>query len=168
MTAQVHQAVLLLGSNIRPAKNLALAVDLLRRGLTVEQLSSVWQTASVGSNGPDFLNQAVLVATTLQADDLKEKVLRPLETQLGRVRSADRNAPRTIDIDVILFDGQLKDQNLFRQAYRAIPVAELLPDLRSSNGETLAEAATRLTKTASIRKEADPQKVDDLKEKKYE
>ena len=145
-----HQACLLMGSNIQPGKNLALGVDLLRQKVAILQLSSVWETASVGSGGPDFLNLAVLIRTSLDAEELKDKILRPLEAQLGRVREADKNAPRTIDLDIILFDGQLLDPNLFRYAHRAIPVAELLPDYRSDQGESLAEAASRLAKKTSI------------------
>ncbi len=152
-----HQACLLLGSNIQPGKNLALGVDLLKQKVTILQLSSVWETASVGSGGPDFLNLAVLIRTPLEALELKEKILRPLEAQLGRVREADRNAPRTIDLDIILFDGQLLDPTLFRYAHRAIPVSEILPDFRSDQGEILAEAASRLAKKTFIRLKPDVQ-----------
>ena len=152
-----HQVCLLMGSNIQPAKNLALGVDLLKQKVTILQLSSVWETASVGSGGPDFLNLAALITTTLEAHELKHNVLRPLEAQLGRVRRADKNAPRTIDLDILLFDGRLLDPNLFRFAHRAIPVSEILPDYRSDQGETLAEAASRLAKETFIRIRPDVQ-----------
>jgi 2-amino-4-hydroxy-6-hydroxymethyldihydropteridine diphosphokinase len=151
MIESEHQGCLLMGSNIQPGKNLALGVDLLKQKLTILQLSSVWETASVGSGGPDFLNLAVLIGTALEAQELKDNVLRPLEAQLGRVRSEDKNAPRTIDLDIILFDGRLLDPDLFRYAHRAIPVSELMPDYRSDQGESLAEAATRLAKETFIR-----------------
>ena len=151
MTAQEHQVCLLLGSNIQPEKNLAMGVDLLRSQVKIVRGSSVWETPAVGSAGPDFLNMALLVTTPLGAALFKEKVIRPLEMQLGRVRSADKNAPRTIDIDIILFDDQLLDPNLWRFAHRAVPVAEILPDLRSEQGELLKDIASRLTKTTQIR-----------------
>ncbi len=151
MTDLTHQACLLLGSNIEPEKNLPRAVDLLRQQVSLLRTSSVWQTPPVGHPGPDFLNMAVLVTTSLSAKDLKESVLRPLEASLGRVRSADKNAPRTIDLDIILFDGQLMDAGLYTYAHRAVPVAELLPDLRSPQGEPLEKVAARLSKTDSIR-----------------
>ena len=151
MTAQEHQVCLLLGSNIQPEKNLALGVDLLRSKVKIVRVSSVWETPSVGSQGPDFLNLALLVTTSDDARVFKAKMIRPLEAQLGRVRSADKNAPRTIDIDIILFDDQLLDPNLWRFAHRAVPVAEILPDFQSEQGDLLKETASRLTKTTQIR-----------------
>jgi 2-amino-4-hydroxy-6-hydroxymethyldihydropteridine diphosphokinase len=155
MMAQEHQACLLLGSNILPEQNLVRGVDLLRKKVKIVQISSVWETPAVGSPGPDFLNLALLITTTLAADEFKEKVLRPLETQLGRRRSVDKNAPRTIDVDIILFDGQLLDPNLWRYAHRAVPVAEILPDYRSGQGDTLREVASVLAETTPIRLKLD-------------
>jgi 2-amino-4-hydroxy-6-hydroxymethyldihydropteridine diphosphokinase len=101
--------------------------------------------------GPDFLNLALLITTSLELGELKEKVLRPLETQLGRVRSADKNAARTFDVDIIIFDSQLLDPNLWRYAHRAVPVAEVLPDYRSDQGDLLTEVASELAETTPIR-----------------
>lgn len=151
MTAQEHQVCLLLGSNIQPEKNLALGVDLLRSKVKIVRGSSVWETPAEGSAGPNFLNLALLVTTSQDAGMFKEQVIRPLEMQLGRVRSADKNAARTIDIDIILFDNQLLDPNLWRFAHRAVPVAEILPDLRSDRGDLLKETASRLAETTQIR-----------------
>lgn len=151
MKAQEHQVCLLLGSNLQPEKNLALGVDLLRRQVKIVRVSSVWETPAVGSPGPDFLNLALLVTTVLDAKLFKAQVIRPLEMQLGRVRSADKNASRTIDIDIILFDNQLLDPNLWRFAHRAVPVAEILPDFRSEQGDLLKETASRLAETTQIR-----------------
>lgn len=151
MTTKEHQVCLLLGSNLQPEKNLALGVDLLQKQVKIIRVSSVWETPDVGSAGPDFLNLAVLITTPLAAGELKEQILRPLEAQLGRVRSADKNAPRTFDVDIILFDGQLLDPNLWRYAHRAVPVAEILPDYRSDRGDFLKEAASRLAATTPIR-----------------
>ncbi len=147
-----HLACLLLGSNIRPEEHLPLALQRLRALLTVERISSTWQTPAVGSAGPDFFNAAVLVRTGLRPEELKAQVLRPLEAELGRVRGADKNAPRTMDIDVIVWDGQVIDPQLWTRAHVAVPVAEVWPGLLTGpGGETLAQAAARLAQSASIR-----------------
>ena len=151
MTAQEHQVCLLLGSNIQPEKYLVLAVDLLCGQVKIVRISSVWETPAVGSDGPDFLNLALLVTTTLDVAIFKEKIIRPLEAQLGRVRSADKNASRTIDIDIILFDDKLLDPTLWRFAHRAVPVAEILPDFRSEQGDRLKDTASKLAETTQIR-----------------
>lgn len=139
-----HLGCLLLGSNIRPEHNLPLAVERLQQLVDVVRSSSVWESPPVGSDDADFLNAALLIRTPLEAAVLKKEVLLPLEAQLGRVRRRDKNAPRTIDLDLITFDGQLLDQTLWHYAHRAVPVSDLLPNLQSESGEYLKEAALRL------------------------
>ena len=155
MTTLEHTACLLLGSNIQPERNLVEAVRQLMQKIRILRRSNVWETQPVGSGGPDFLNLALLIATPLEADELKTRVLRPLEILLGRVRGADKNAPRSIDIDIIVFDGQVLDPNLWQYAHRAVPVAEILPDFRSGQGDLLSEVASGLGKAASIRLRSD-------------
>jgi 2-amino-4-hydroxy-6-hydroxymethyldihydropteridine diphosphokinase len=150
-----HEVCLLLGSNIRPEDNLPLAAGQLKKDLTILKVSSVWETPAAASNGPNYLNAALLALCALDAGALKEQVLRPLEARLGRVRSRDKNAPRPIDLDIILFDGRPLDAALWEQAHRAVPVAELLPDLRSEAGERLGQAARRLAAATPIRLRGD-------------
>ena len=126
----LHQACISIGSNIHPVENLQKAVPLLREQVGKLQLSACYETQAVGSPGPNFLNLAVCLLTPLDAPALKKFVLAPIEQQLGRVRSSDKNAPRTIDLDIIVFDHQVVDAELWRRVYLALPVSELLPDLR--------------------------------------
>jgi 2-amino-4-hydroxy-6-hydroxymethyldihydropteridine diphosphokinase len=150
-----HQACLLLGSNIDPEQNLPRAIELLREKVTVIRSSSVWQSPPIGAAGPDFLNLALLISTPMQAGQLKERVLRPLEARLGRVRTADKFAPRTIDLDIILFDETVLDPDLFRYAHRAVPVGEILPELLSERGEHIGIVASELLKSTPMRLKTD-------------
>ncbi len=146
------EVILLLGSNIQPELNLRRAIALLDRWFGLLEISSVWETPPVGSDGPNFLNVAVRLRTSLDPHSLKETVLRPLERSLGRVRTEDKNAPRPIDIDIMLWGDQAMDDDLWRYAHAAFPVAELLPDLRREvGGETLAQVARRLSNQTPIR-----------------
>jgi 2-amino-4-hydroxy-6-hydroxymethyldihydropteridine diphosphokinase len=150
-----HQACLLLGSNIQPEHNLPLAISGLKDHLSILRISRVWETPSVGSAGPNFLNAAILARTPLDQNTLKSDILTPLEARLGRVRSVDKNAPRPIDLDIILFDGQVLDPALWHFAHRAVPVADIFPELRSDTGETLKVIAEKFTAEGSIRLRAD-------------
>jgi len=150
MMPATHQVCLLLGSNIEPEINLPKAVLLLQRQLSVLQDSSIWESASVDCCYPDYLNMAMLVATSLEPEQLKEQVLRPLEARMGRVRSEDKNAPRPIDLDIILFDGAVLDPTLWQHAHLAIPVSELLPEVRAETGESLKAVAHRLAKSTPV------------------
>ncbi len=150
MVPATHQVCLLLGSNIEAIKNIPKAVALLQEKVSVVQVSAVWESPSTSCCYPDYLNMAVLAETSLDARQLKYKVLRPLEASMGRVRTGDKNASRPIDFDIILYDGEVIDPALWQNAHRAIPVSELFPRLQSDSGETLNALARRMSKTAPI------------------
>lgn len=123
----LHRAILSLGSNIHAESNLPAAMRLLRQAGQVLAVSSVWESESVGFAGPNFLNACALVTTSLQPAQFKEQIIRPIEDSLGRVRSAEKNAPRTIDIDLLLFDDQPLNTDFWAYAFVVVPLAELLP-----------------------------------------
>ena len=125
-----HAAYLILGTNIEPEKNTIEAAKRLSKTVDIINNSSTWETIAVGSDGPNFLNTAFFIETDHNAEKLKRDVINTIEYQLGRVRTSDKNAPRTIDIDIVLFDGVLYDQNLWKKAFVAVPMSELLPDLK--------------------------------------
>ncbi|MBL8092394.1 MAG: 2-amino-4-hydroxy-6-hydroxymethyldihydropteridine diphosphokinase, partial [Anaerolineales bacterium] len=115
-------------SNIEPEKNILQAIKLLKENGEVESISSVWESESVGYAGANFLNLCVLFLTDLQPDELKETVIRPIENELGRVRDENKNAPRSIDIDIVLFNETLYHVNTWKYAFVIVPLAELIPD----------------------------------------
>ena len=145
-----HEVCLLLGSNIEPENNIPKAMDLLKQKVTILRVSSVWESASMDCCYPDFLNLAVLVSTPLEAKQLKEQVLRPLEAQMGRVRTEDKNASRPIDFDIVLFDGESYDPELWQHVHRAMPVSEIFPDYRSAEGDQLSDTAKILAHSTPI------------------
>ncbi|MCL4561209.1 MAG: 2-amino-4-hydroxy-6-hydroxymethyldihydropteridine diphosphokinase [Chloroflexi bacterium] len=145
MKAPIHEVILSLGSNIDPDHNLHLALLLLRETMEVKAIAQVWETAPVGTKGANFYNSAILSLTDLFPQELKTRVLRPIEQKMGRVRSSDKYAPRPIDLDIVLFDGQVVDDRLWSLAYLAIPISELIPEYQDiKSGKTLAEVARDL------------------------
>ena len=141
----MHQVYLSLGSNIQPEVNLPRAVELLHEHGEIRQVSTAWESEAVGSDGPNFLNACVLFTTPLLQAEVKEQVIHPIETKLGRKRTADKYAPRTIDIDIVLFDEQLCDDKFWKQAFVVIPLAEIHPKYQNPiTKEKIIETATRL------------------------
>ncbi|NJN80357.1 MAG: 2-amino-4-hydroxy-6-hydroxymethyldihydropteridine diphosphokinase [Anaerolineales bacterium] len=128
MMNELHRAYLNLGSNIEPEKNLPQAVKLLKDFGNIEAISSVWETKSVGYDSANFLNACVLLLTSFEPGELKEKIIRPIERQLGRIRNGNKNAPRTIDIDVVLFDQTPHNLETWNHAFVIIPLTELIPN----------------------------------------
>jgi 2-amino-4-hydroxy-6-hydroxymethyldihydropteridine diphosphokinase len=157
-----------LGSNIEPEKNLAEAVKLLRERCTVLAVSSVYRTPPQGdTQQADFLNMAVKLTTLLSAADFKRAVLDDIECRLKRQRDpANKNAPRTIDLDISLWGDQVfeygekpwrvPDKDIVRFAHVALPLAELAPDyVHPLEHQTLAEIAARFDTSQIQRVELD-------------
>ncbi|MBV6400444.1 MAG: 2-amino-4-hydroxy-6-hydroxymethyldihydropteridine pyrophosphokinase [Anaerolineales bacterium] len=142
---ELHLAYLSLGSNIEPEVNLPKAVKLLSQHGEVEKISNVWETEPVGGEGGNYLNACLSYKTTLSHDELKTSILRPIESRLGRKRTSDKNAPRTIDIDIVLFDDEIIGGRWLAQTFVVVPLAEIYPDFQNPNTyESIAETATRL------------------------
>jgi 2-amino-4-hydroxy-6-hydroxymethyldihydropteridine diphosphokinase len=157
----MNKVVIALGSNINKARNLPLAVVMLREMCLVTAVAAMYETRPVGLvEQPNFWNTAVLIETDMTPTQIKQTVISVIETKLNRVRHADPNAPRTIDADIILFndfvgeydggDGRLRplpDPDLLNYPHVAVPVAELLPDMpHPVTGQRLADLAERLLK----------------------
>ena len=161
----MHRVVILLGSNIDKERNLPAAARLLRQAAEVAAVSPVYETAAVPDNRPRFLNAAVLLLTTQTAAALKDGLLGDIERALGRERAPDRNAPRTIDLDIALYDDDVFDYtpadgrtrhvpepDLMRFPHCLQPVADLLPDRpHPETGEPLGELAARVLRDYTAR-----------------
>ena len=143
--SESHLAYLSLGSNIQPEMNLVRAMELLQNYGRIEKVSNAWESESVGAEGPNYLNACVLLVTSLNQAKLKEQALLPIEIELGRKRSADKFAPRTIDIDIVIFDDKSCDDKYWEQAFVVIPLAEIHPEYQNPlTQESLGKTSTRL------------------------
>ena len=153
----LHRAYLSLGSNILPHQHLPEAVRRLARLGRIAAVSGVWQSRPVGDEAQaDFCNAAVLLETGLTPAELTADSgpLRTIEAELGRVRVPhNRNAARTIDIDLSLYDHEcrtigrktLPDPDLLTRSFVALPLAELDADyLHPVTGEPLRNIAEQL------------------------
>jgi len=131
----MHKVYLSLGSNIGDSVNyLDKAVDILNNHELIHNIkvSSYYQTDPVGYLDQDvFVNIAVYLETELSPYELL-KVCQEIEEALKRVRVV-RWGPRTIDVDIILFDDvQMTDDKLtiphprmHERAFVLVPIAEL-------------------------------------------
>jgi 2-amino-4-hydroxy-6-hydroxymethyldihydropteridine diphosphokinase len=153
---ELHRTYLSLGSNIEPEKYLSKAIQSLGEHGRVVQVSSAWETRAVGSDGPNFLNACALFLTKLGAYDLKEQTIRQIEAELGRVRTADKNSPRTIDIDIVLVDDKPLNVEFWDYVFVVVPLAELLPDfIHPIKREKLSQVAGEVREQTWILKRGD-------------
>lgn len=124
-----------IGSNIRPEENFREAIRRLERVVHVTAVSTVYLTEPEGRlDQPKFYNGVIEIATDLPPDELRT-ILRRIEEELGRARSDDKFAPRTIDLDILLYgsaiieDLNIPDPEITERAFLSIPLYELAPDL---------------------------------------
>jgi len=151
-----HLVYIGLGSNIDPENNFNLAINKLRDVVEVLDISSVWETTPVGTAGSNFLNAVAKIRTDHSMQDLRDKVLRNIEAELGRIRTSDPNAPRSIDLDILIFDGCVIDDDIWSQVHIAFPLSELIPNLSNpDNNETLDRIADRLVHITPIQNRVD-------------
>ena len=143
----MHTAYLSLGSNIEPDHNLLGAVGALRERFGPLQVSPTYRTPAEGFDGPDFLNNAVVLQTDLDVHAL-DAWLHALEDAHGRRRDQPRFSSRPLDIDVVFFDslvlkgtGNLEiPRPELRHAFVLKPLADIAPDFVDPlSGRTLAE-----------------------------
>jgi len=154
--ADLHSVTLSLGSNINAEENIPKAVELLRNVGKIKSVSSVWESKSVGFDGPNFLNACLIFLTSIEAKRFKEEVIRPIETKIGRVRGAEKNAPRTIDIDLLLYDKAPLNTDFWEYAFVIVPLAELIPDfLHPIRRKKLSEVSKQLQGEVRIKLRAD-------------
>ena len=135
------------GSNIAPEHNLELAVAALAREFPGSRFSPWYRNRAAGFEGDDFINLVAGFATTLSPPALLER-LHAIEAQCGRQRDSPRWAPRSMDLDILLY-GQLvcagpsltlPRPDLLKRAYMLGPLADLAPDLKHPTaGKTIAE-----------------------------
>lgn len=151
-----------IGSNINPEKNIEQAICLLAQKTNIIAISTFWETAPIGlKEQPNFINGAVIVATDLSVTVFKEIILDKIEIALKRKRQVNKNAPRTIDIDIMLFnDEQLKlghrsipDAEILERDFVAIPLAEIAPRyIHPLTGQTLSDIARKFEFKSSLLK----------------
>jgi 2-amino-4-hydroxy-6-hydroxymethyldihydropteridine diphosphokinase len=133
----VHVVTLSLGANLGDRlASLQRAVDLLAaQGVRVAASSRVWETDPVGgpSGQPPYLNAVVRAETSLEPEDVLRAANR-VEAALGRRREV-RWGPRTIDVDVLLYDDLRRDDpeltiphpRMTERAFVVLPLLDLDP-----------------------------------------
>ena len=149
-----HFAVIALGSNLaEPARQVRAALSAMEAHpqIQIEKTSSLYVTAPVGyDNQPDFVNAVCSVRTSLDGVSLLA-VLNRIEADFGRERTF-RNAPRTLDLDIIDFDGISSDNphltlphpRAHERSFVMKPLAEILPDFVLGRHGRAADLAAAL------------------------
>ncbi|MFI4955072.1 MAG: 2-amino-4-hydroxy-6-hydroxymethyldihydropteridine diphosphokinase [Gammaproteobacteria bacterium] len=138
-----------LGSNLNnPVAQLHAAIRTLSQlpNSALIRTSSFYQNPPFGPPQPDFINAVAELQTSLSAEDLLI-TLHKIEQQQGRIRTEERNGPRTLDLDIILYgnmiiqsaDLTIPHPRLYARPFVLIPLYEITPNLVFPDGRELKD-----------------------------
>jgi 2-amino-4-hydroxy-6-hydroxymethyldihydropteridine diphosphokinase len=113
------------GSNINPQENVQKAKELISQKHTIVKSSRFIKTKPIGyKDQADFLNGGWLVETSL-SQRLFKLFLNGIEKKLGRVRTDNKSGPRTIDLDVVIWNGEVVDNDYYERDFLQTIVKDL-------------------------------------------
>jgi 2-amino-4-hydroxy-6-hydroxymethyldihydropteridine diphosphokinase len=136
-----------IGSNIERERSVRAGVAELQQHYGELQLSSVYESDAVGFDGDAFYN----LAAAFDSDDSVEQVvatLADIEDRHGRLRNGERFAPRTLDLDLLLYGDEIIKAEKYHvprdeiphYAFVLWPLAEMVPQMRHpESGESYAQ-----------------------------
>ena len=123
------------GSNINPAANIEKAIEKIKEKFLGVQLSRLLETEPLGFKDQDnFLNGAARFKTALSSDALKDWLF-SVESDLGRIRTKNKNGPRPIDLDILVWNGEIVDKDVYKRDFLQTSINELSPGLIGKKGE---------------------------------
>ena len=142
--ARVHISV---GSNQDRERHLRGAITALASDFGALALSPVYESPAMGFVGKPFLNLVIGFDTLLAPEVLADR-LRGIETREGRGRDGPRFSPRTLDLDLLLFDRRILHRGslhiprdeILDYAFVLKPLADILPQgVHPETGRTYAD-----------------------------
>ncbi|QUI64660.1 2-amino-4-hydroxy-6-hydroxymethyldihydropteridine diphosphokinase [Pseudoalteromonas sp. A22] len=144
-----------LGANLsEPMAQIKRALDVLAAhpDLSLVQHSSLYGSKPMGpQDQPDYVNAVAKLATSLTAESLLD-VLQQIELEHGRVRKAERWGPRTLDLDILLFNTDTINSDrltvphygLKVREFVVYPLLEIAPELKLPDGTELSSLTQKL------------------------
>ena len=130
--AGLNTAIVGIGSNIDAERNVIAARRMLGEKLSVLGESKFVRTKPIGSREQqDFLNGSLLIETRLGCKQLKT-LLKGVEVSLGRGVGEDRYGPRKMDLDILVWNGEIVDPDVYEREFLRRFVIELCPELEKT------------------------------------
>lgn len=135
------------GSNVEPERYLSLALRALAAAYGPLTLSPAYRNRAVGFEGEDFINLVVGFNTEESPAEVRRQ-LQKIEVACDRPPGAAKWAPRTMDLDILLFGDLVSDEpglviprpDLLKRPYMLKPMADIAPEVRHPTlGKTMRE-----------------------------
>lgn len=121
----MNECIIGIGSNIDAEENIRKMLEILKSRVKVLRVSSFLKTKPIGiSEQPYFTNGAVKINTGLNRERLNRE-LKKIEDELGRDRTAPKFGPRTIDLDIVVWNGKIVDKDYYTRDFLQKNVQEI-------------------------------------------
>jgi 2-amino-4-hydroxy-6-hydroxymethyldihydropteridine diphosphokinase len=131
----MNTVIISAGSNINPEVNLKQARQILQNELHVAACAQTLTTKPIGfADQPDFINTAFLILTDLEQAPLAV-YLKSVEARLGRIHTPNKFGPRTIDLDIAVFNGKVIDNDVYERDFLQDLILELAPEMKNALGK---------------------------------
>ena len=126
----MNRVIIGIGSNIQPTENIARAKNRIVQSHPIVRESRFVETKPIADETqPNYINGAILIETTVDRGTLKG-LLRDIESDLGRRRGGDRYNARTVDLDIVVWNGQIVDEDVYEREFLRAAILEVWPDLK--------------------------------------
>ncbi|HPE75827.1 MAG TPA: 2-amino-4-hydroxy-6-hydroxymethyldihydropteridine diphosphokinase [Draconibacterium sp.] len=122
----MNSVVIGIGSNIDAEVNIQKMLEILKQKVRILKVSEMIKTKPIGiENQPDYTNGAVKIETEFNRQDLTV-LLKSIEDEMGRDRTAPKFGPRNIDLDIATWNGKIVDNDYYTRDFLQKSVDELL------------------------------------------
>jgi 2-amino-4-hydroxy-6-hydroxymethyldihydropteridine diphosphokinase len=121
----MNTVIIGIGSNIDAERNIEEMLQRLKEMVNVVKVSTMLKTKPIGiENQPDYTNGAVKISTVLNRGDLT-LLLKSIEDEMGRDRTVAKFGPRCIDLDIVVWNGEIVDDDYYTRDFLQKSVLEL-------------------------------------------
>jgi len=123
----MNTAVVSVGSNINPLENISTAKEMISAEFDFIRSSSFKETEPIGfKDQDDFYNGAFLVQTDKNFDEFN-MLLKEIEINMGRIKTSNKQGPREIDLDIIVWNNKVIDKDVYERKFLQNSILEVLP-----------------------------------------
>lgn len=122
----MNEVIIGIGSNLDAENNIRRALEILGDKFELLKVSKFIKTKPIGiAEQPDFTNGAAKIRTTENQNNL-EQLLKQIEDQMGRDRSVPKFGPRCIDLDIVVWNGEIVDADYYTRDFLQKSVQEII------------------------------------------
>lgn len=148
----MNTVIIGIGSNIDAERNISIAKRMLGEKLSVLGKSKFVMTKPIGpANQQNFLNGSLLIETRFDHKQLKA-LLKEVERVLGRDVGENSYGPRKMDLDILVWNGEIVDSDVYEREFLRRSVIELCPELEKSLKEPALPEETEILKGVALKK----------------